>query len=106
MVREDLVNYLRSEHPYAVMTHRMMLSNEEALSGQPARVATGQMGVVDAGETTPEPTGSGEGEEPEFASPEGLFTGSIAAVERSREFEGPGEDAYRERQQRQDQDPE
>lgn len=106
LVREDLVNYLRTEHPYAVMTHRMMLSNEEALGGQPARVATGQFGAVDADEAVPEPTSSGKGEEPEFAAPEGLFTGSIAAVERSREFDGPGEEAYRERRQRQDEDSE
>lgn len=31
-----------------------------------------------------------------------IFTGSIAAVERNREFAGPGEDAYRERRERQE----
>lgn len=102
LVREDLVNYLRSEHPYAVMTQRMLLSNEEALSGHPAPTATGQVGVVGPQDAPAEPVGTYE--EPEFASPEGLFTGSIAAEERNREFSGPGEDAYRERRERQQDD--
>ena len=35
-----------------------------------------------------------------------IFTGSISAVERNREFAGPGEDAYRERREDLDGDPE
>ncbi|NLS09343.1 mechanosensitive ion channel [Nesterenkonia sp. MY13] len=102
LIREDLVNYLRTEHPYAVMTQRMLITNEEALGGKPESVATGQFGTVDpnadqaaAQESSEPPTDT------QFPTDEGLFTGSIAAVERNREFSGPGKDAYRERKDRQ-----
>lgn len=100
LVREDLVNYLRSEHPYAVMTQRMLLSNEEALAAQPPQPTSGMLGSAEADATGPGDPAE-DGPEPGFASPEGLFTGSIAAVERNREFSGPGEGAYRERRNRQ-----
>lgn len=111
LVREDLVNYLRSEHPYAVMTQRMLLTTEEALGQEPASVATGQFGAVEppeqpaAAKQQPGATAApGESSEPEIAVDEGLFTGSMAAVERNRDFSGPGEDAYRERRSRQDEE--
>lgn len=46
----------------------------------------------------------GTGETPLTTAGEGasIFTGSISAVERNREFSGPGEDAYRERRERQE----
>jgi small-conductance mechanosensitive channel len=94
LVREDLVNYLRSEHPYAVLTQRMLVTNEEALRGEPEDVSTGEFGRFD-----PE-----NPEQPVTQAVEGssMFTGSIAAVERGRDFTGPGEDAYRERRERQE----
>lgn len=101
LVREDLVNYIRTEHPYAVVTQRMLLSNEEALGGEPEPVSTGQFGAIDpnsgaAGGFEAEAAGSG------MPADQGLFTGSITAVERNREFSGPGEDAYRQRRERQE----
>ncbi|GAA1116371.1 hypothetical protein GCM10009650_20390 [Nesterenkonia jeotgali] len=94
LIREDLVNYLRAEHPYAVFTQRMLLTNEEALARSSDPVRTGQVGVVDSGVDSQPVTQAGEG-----AS---VFTGSIAAVQRNREFSGPGADAYRERLERQE----
>lgn len=94
LIREDLVNYLRAEHPYAVFTQRMLLTNEEALARSSDPVGTGQVGVVDSGVDSQPVTQAGEG-----AS---VFTGSIAAVQRNREFSGPGADAYRERLERQE----
>lgn len=94
LIREDLVNYLRAEHPYAVFTQRMLLSNEEALVKAPEPVSTGKVGVVDSSVDSQPVTQAGEG-----AS---VFTGSIAAVQRNREFSGPGEGAYRERMERQE----
>ncbi|MGQ7786835.1 mechanosensitive ion channel family protein [Nesterenkonia sp. K-15-9-6] len=176
LVREDLVNYLRAEHPYSVPTQRMLLSHEEALDGAPHHVRTGQFNQVgdddgarrgdtreqpvvpgaperrpedhagawrlspeeqellrrygSAGhqaeetaqeteqETTRETTGATSGradashaaesehteETPLTQAGEGasVFTGSITAVERNREFSGPGEEAYRERRERQE----
>ncbi|GAA1823116.1 mechanosensitive ion channel family protein [Nesterenkonia flava] len=96
LIREDLVNYLRAEHPYAVMTQRMLITNEDALGGKPESVATGQFGAVDA------ETGTAEYPVTDSAEDASLFTGSIAAVERNRDFAGPGEEAYRERRERQE----
>ena len=94
LIREDLVNYLRAEHPYAVYTQRMLMTTEEALAQTSQPVQTGQVGVVDTGVDSQPVTQAGEG-----AS---VFTGSIAAVQRNREFSGPGADAYRERLERQE----
>lgn len=100
LVREDLVNYLRTEHPYAVVTQRMLISSEEALSGQPDPVATGQLGRIEAEASTETPPGHDAGETAVAQADEGLFTGSISAVQRNRDLSGPGEDAYRERRER------
>ncbi|WP_139084375.1 mechanosensitive ion channel family protein [Nesterenkonia sp. F] len=149
LVREDLVNYLRAEHPYAVLTQRMLVSHDDALSRSSTQVRTGALDQVDdeadpdeaaaggsdaesrsrdAAESRPTtapldvvpgasgwPTsadvddqGSSEtadtGETPLAYSGEGasLFTGSIAAVERGRDFTGPGDEALRERRERQE----
>ena len=115
LIREDLVNFLRAEHPYAVLTKRMLMTTEDALATQPESIATGQVNTVSA-----KPQREGDHETPEgwgphplrettdkaaptteFPVEEGLFTGSISAVERNREFAGPGEHAYRERKDRQ-----
>ncbi|GAB3848213.1 mechanosensitive ion channel [Nesterenkonia populi] len=95
LIREDMVNYIRTEHPYAMLTQRMLYSNEQALGRVPEPVGTGQFGAVDGESAESAPAAApGEGA--------GLFTGSIQAVQRSRDLVGPGEDAYRERQARQD----
>lgn len=103
LIREDLVNFLRTEHPYAVLTQRMLITNEEALGGAPEPVATGQIGVIPEEDEAGSPSAATPSEARDAESPvdEGLFTGSISAVERNREFAGPGEDAYRERKDRQ-----
>ncbi|WP_120003984.1 mechanosensitive ion channel family protein [Nesterenkonia muleiensis] len=99
LIREDLVNYLRTEHPYAVMTQRMMITSQEALGGRPEPVATGQFGSVPQ-DSDAAPSGEPQSPATHIPVEEGLFTGSIAAVERNRDFSGPGEEAYRERQDR------
>ncbi len=129
LVREDLVNFLRAEYPFSVVTQRMLISDEETLVKQPESVQTGQIGVLEqdvSGQATAQGTGQeetlpegeeflkrydsseepapGTGETPLTTAGEGssLFTGSISAVERNREFSGPGEEAYRERRERQE----
>lgn len=94
LVREDLINFIRTEHPYAMVTQRMLYSNEQALATSADPIATGEFGAVDPENDADQVATVGEDS--------GLFTGSIQAVERNREFNGPGEDAYRERQARQD----
>ena len=95
----------------------------EAPTGE---AATGEQKLSGAGDGQDEgPRGEVSGEEQEFLQRYGpvmeeysaesgetplttsdqyssIFTGSIAAVERNREFAGPGEDAYRERRERQE----
>ena len=125
LIREDFVNFLRTEHPYAVVTQRMLVSHEEALGSRPESMGTAQFGAVNAEQapeaetdrpSTPEEqeflerygsvADSSEGTDstPLATAGEGasIFTGSISAVERNREFSGPGEDAYRERRERQE----
>ncbi|GAA4920605.1 mechanosensitive ion channel family protein [Nesterenkonia rhizosphaerae] len=104
LIREDLVNYLRTEHPYAVMTQRMLITNEEALGQKPEPVATGQFGAVDKDDDAPASPAAATEIRTESSQDASLFTGSIQAVERNRDFAGPGEDAYRERRERQDED--
>ncbi|NDK32593.1 mechanosensitive ion channel family protein [Nesterenkonia haasae] len=115
LIREDLVNFLRAEHPYAVLTQRMLMTNEEALAGGAESIATGQVNTVAADPHTilgedpvadpvpgPSPASHDTTDrDTQFPVEEGLFTGSISAVERNREFAGPGEEAYRERKHRQ-----
>ncbi|MDR8019066.1 mechanosensitive ion channel family protein [Nesterenkonia aerolata] len=149
LVREDMVNFLRHEHPHALLATRMVLdSGEEDRDGR-LSVRTGQFGAVPEGGargTQPQyqrydlgrrddrhswPTDTREfpsvphqdTDEYEFVRRYGtaadpsayaedhdtpltragegasLFTGSISAVERNREFGGPGEEAYRERRE-------
>lgn len=100
LIREDLVNFLRTEHPYAVMTQRMMITSEEALGGRPESVATGQFGSLPQESDGAASADTAQDSDTGTPVEEGLFTGSIAAVERNREFAGPGEDAYRERKDR------
>jgi hypothetical protein len=153
LVREDLVTFLRSEHPEAIYTQRLVESvtvlsppsaeTDEAGSeapgpdrqeaGQsPARhdggatgsapgagpradqareprpttsalprvgssngshAATGQHQAV----TGDEPTATGSTPLTKASEDSSMFTGSITAIERNREFSGPGEKAYQER---------
>lgn len=122
LIREDLVSFLRAEYPYAVVAQRMLISNEEALGSRPETVQTGQSGVLEqdvSGEGAAPKTdeekflerygSAADSSEDTDGTPlttagEGasIFTGSISAVERNREFSGPGEEAYRERRERQE----
>lgn len=139
LIREDFVNFLRVEHPYAVVTQRMLVSHEEALGSRPEPIRTGQVGTVDAEAAEGSESGAAAGTLPPDAAEAGatatpeeqdfldrygsvtdpsagtdstplatagegasIFTGSISAVERNREFSGPGEEAYRERRERQE----
>lgn len=114
-VREGLVDWLQREHPEALPRTRW----ESAPAGEPAT------GTPSLGTPTVPATGSptlGEGQRPatrpipadrhrhtlEPGSTEtvvvgggreaGLFTGSLAAIERSKAFSGPGEDVIAERE--------
>ncbi|WP_146340012.1 mechanosensitive ion channel family protein [Nesterenkonia sp. NBAIMH1] len=89
LIREDLVSFIRTEHPYALLTQRMLYSSEEALTAVPDSSRSETAPEIQSAPPTPS-----EGV--------GLFTGSISAVQRSRDLVGPGEDAYRERKERQE----
>lgn len=156
LVREDLVTFLRSEHPEAIYAQRLaesvsVLSPAYAETGEaeadpyrraaggsaarhdgasagpvpgggarPGReqrpatgalprlgssngspAATGQQRAVTGAESTV--TGSAvTGSTPLTKTSEdsSMFTGSITAIERNREFAGPGEQAYQERKEK------
>ncbi|NUL47576.1 mechanosensitive ion channel [Cellulosimicrobium funkei] len=150
LVREDLVTFLRSEHPESIYAQRFaeapalapvgVLAGDagnsagnatgadgtpDAAPGQehdagPARAASGSgpaaggqprtptspLPVVDAGAGQPRPdtgsTAAVTGSTPLTRSSEdsSVFTGSISAVERNREFAGPGEAAFAERKEK------
>lgn len=125
LVREDFVNFLRLEHPYAVVAQRMLISHQEALGERPElagaedtetleaehaaaagpdqRPVTGEQEFLERYGSVAESSQSTDST-PLATAGEGasIFTGSISAVERNREFSGPGEDAYRERRERQE----
>jgi small-conductance mechanosensitive channel len=153
LVREDLVTFLRSEHPEAIYTQRLVESvtvlsppsaetdeaGSEAASpdrqeaGQsPARHDGGATGSVPGAGSRPdqaresrpttsalprvgssngshaatgqhqavtgdEATATGSTPLTKASEDSSMFTGSITAIERNREFSGPGEKAYQER---------
>jgi small-conductance mechanosensitive channel len=152
LVREDMVSFLRSEHPEAIYAQRLAEGSDGASplleavgidfddDGQPktgGAAAEGRAQGQAPAHTPRTPTsplpqvGPGTGQQPASPSqpgthqqpatgPQGIptgstpaqtgstpltkasgdssvFTGSITAVERNREFAGPGEKAYQER---------
>lgn len=127
LVREDLVTFLRSEHPEAIVVQRVVERHPAHDDAVPASEGSdaGARGGDPTGE--PGPDGSGvaareprprtaalprvEGGEPRpdtVTTPltrvddhAGLYTGSITAVQRNRELHGPGEDAFAERRAQQ-----
>ncbi|MCY1157799.1 MAG: mechanosensitive ion channel family protein [Citricoccus sp.] len=151
LVREDLVTFLRSEHPEAIYAQRLAESvsvlspayaeTDEAQAG-PYRWDTGRSTKRhEGGAAGPAPGGSARpdreqrpatGALPRLGSSNGshaatgqqravtgaestvtgstpltkasedssMFTGSITAIERNREFAGPGEQAYQERKEK------
>lgn len=163
LVREDLVTFLRSEHPEAIYAQRLAEggvtvfspayaetaeqgaeaaeAGTEAPGGLPttgrapaghdggatgslpgvgdgagrapetrpstgalprlapangAHAATGQQEAV----TGPEPTVTGSTPLTRTSEDSSMYTGSITAIERNREFAGPGEKAYQERKEK------
>lgn len=154
LVREDLVTFLRSEHPEAIFAQRLAESisvlsptygetdetaaegpDRQETGGSPARhdggptdslpggaaradrdreprpstsalprlgssngsrAATGQQRIITGAESTI--TGTTPLTKPSEDS--SMFTGSITAIERNREFAGPGEQAYQERKEK------
>lgn len=150
LVREDLVNFLRSEHPEAIYAQRFAETPVHAPSLAPvgAEPGTGEFRAVEPGAGVPAGhqddggasggasggvTGGASGSQPRTpTSPlpqvhpvtgqqpttgataavtgstpltrssddSTVFTGSITAVERNREFAGPGEAAFAERKEK------
>ncbi|WP_248192589.1 mechanosensitive ion channel family protein [Micrococcus endophyticus] len=126
LVREDLVTFLRSEHPEGIVVQRMVERHPAHDDAAPASEGSdaGARGGDPTGEPGPAGTGAGgeprprtaalprvEGGEPRpdtVTTPltrvddhAGLYTGSITAVQRNRELHGPGEDAFAERRAQQ-----
>jgi small-conductance mechanosensitive channel len=155
LVREDLVTFLRSEHPEAIYAQRLadgvsVLSPAYAETGE-AEAAAGGPGQAEAGRSperhddgasgslpgvgsrpdrareprpttsalprvgsangshaatgqhqavTGEPTVTGSTPLTKASEDSSMFTGSITAIERNREFSGPGEKAYQERKEK------
>lgn len=124
LVREDLVNFIRHDHPEAIHAQRFGVletpadvdgpedaassaevpeagrRSEAGQAGQTAHPSTARLPQVPAPRTGPQPTAplTRVGEDTS------MYTGSLTAVERNREFAGPGEDAYAERKARADED--
>ncbi|XNY99672.1 mechanosensitive ion channel family protein [Micrococcus luteus] len=163
LVREDLVNFIRHDHPEAIHAQRLGVleapfaaedpaedtdqtdddgtasaassgaGSAPAPSGAPAEGGTASGGVAstaEKGETAAGEKASERGEVPpptarlprleghpaprtgphptaplaRVGQDSSMYTGSITAVERNREFAGPGEEAYAERKARAEQE--
>jgi hypothetical protein len=79
LVRETMVTFLQTEHAYGLPRQRW-----EAVPAREKR------------DGVPRPAGRRTAD----AGDSALFTGSLEAVERHRQFAGPGEDAYQERERK------
>ena len=134
LVREDLVGFLRAEHPEGIYTQRLVErplhaphDDDAPASATTSGAAAGGASGGGAGSgsadvpgpaTRPLPTvpgsegGPATGTRPRTGSVPlaqagenaSLYTGSIRAVRRNHEMDGPGEDAYAERRARQAED--
>ncbi|MDO4238884.1 mechanosensitive ion channel family protein [Micrococcus sp.] len=118
LVREDLVGFLRAEYPEGIYTQRLAERPLHAAHDDDASAAATSGSAVPglaAGESTgpatrPLPTVEGAagparpstGSVPlaQAGGNASLYTGSIRAVRRNHEMDGPGEDAYAERRAR------
>lgn len=146
LVREDLVNFLRSEHPEAIYAQRFAETPVQAPSLAPLGAETGAVSPGAAAPGTGVPAGQDHdggasggvasgaaalpprtptsplpqvnpvtGQQPTTGTTAAVtgstpltrssddstvFTGSITAVERNREFAGPGEAAFAERKEK------
>lgn len=104
LVREDFVTFLHADHPEGIYTQRMV----EAVPVGLSRSSRSLDGEATAPQQPQTPQSHDGGTAPEtHTSPlsqvrgdSSVFTGSITAVERNREFSGPGESAYQERRER------
>ena len=127
LVREDLVTFLRNEHPEGIVVQRMVgrhLAQDDATpvpdgsdAGTPGADRAGEPGPDSPGEaareprprTAPMPRVDGAEPRPDTITTPltrvgdhyGLYTGSITAVQRNRELAGPGEEAFAERRAQQ-----
>ncbi|QTP19569.1 mechanosensitive ion channel family protein [Micrococcus luteus] len=127
LVREDLVAFLRHEHPEGIVVQRMVDRHPAHDDAAPA--SEGSDAAARGGDRTGEPGPDGSGvaaREPrprtaplprvDGADPRpdtlttpltrvgdhsGLYTGSMTAVQRNRELAGPGEEAFAERRAQQ-----
>lgn len=123
LVREDLVGFLRAEYPEGIYTQRHAEGpfphHHDDDASAPATTSGAAAGGASAGgasgsATRPLPTVEGAGAPPRPATGSvplaqagenaSLYTGSLRAVRRNHEMDGPGEDAYAERRARQAED--
>ena len=127
LVREDLVAFLRHEHPEGIVVQRMVVrhpahddaapASEGSDAGARGGDRTGEPGPDGSGvaareprpHTAPLPRVDGADPRPDtLTTPltrvgdhSGLYTGSMTAVQRNRELAGPGEEAFAERRAQQ-----
>ena len=127
LVREDLVAFLRHEHPEGIVVQRMVVrhpahddaapASEGSDAGARGGDRTGEPGPDGSGvaareprpRTAPLPRVDGADPRPDtLTTPltrvgdhSGLYTGSMTAVQRNRELAGPGEEAFAERRAQQ-----
>ncbi|UBH25439.1 mechanosensitive ion channel family protein [Micrococcus porci] len=122
LVREDLVGFLRAEYPEGIYTQRLVerrpsdpapeahddpapdAHDDAAPAAAPAAPAPSDRGSSTRAEPTPQtrpmPTVTGSVPLARAGENASLYTGSIRAVERNQEMDGPGEEAYAERRAR------
>ncbi|WP_277245732.1 mechanosensitive ion channel family protein [Micrococcus terreus] len=131
LVREDFVTFLRADHPEGIYAQRMLEAVPGLARGQAhGQGGQGRTGAAPGEDSQqPQPSVPGEGTSSgqagagtradrtgdtvpgpitqtsplaQVSEDSSMFTGSITAVERNREFAGPGEAAYQERKERQE----
>ncbi|MGW5853088.1 mechanosensitive ion channel domain-containing protein [Micrococcus sp. NPDC055215] len=120
LVREDLVAFLRQEHPEGILTQRHAegQSAPQLAAHEPAAPQDAAPGAAHG--SAPAPASPGRGREPAAQTTRipavrpttapltrvdehsALYTGSITAVQRNAEMAGPGEDAFAERRAQRD----
>jgi len=83
LIREELVRFLQQEHPQALPHLRWETAGSAQSQASPQR---------------PQPQLEAHHRQPSDPHDSHLFTGSIEAVQRSRAFTGPGEEAFEDRE--------
>lgn len=112
LVREDMINFLRTEYPESI--YRQRFATEDSAK-HPTRDQSsgGKLKTLDdvfaegtAARGSMPKIGREKAPLSKAGDGQSMFTGSITALERGRDYLGPGEDAYRERIERAADDPE